>query len=233
MVVGSGQIANIFNKAVFDDTVIFASGVSNSNCTDIREFQREKNLLNLYIKKFPEKKIVYFSSCALSAEEYEKNIYYQHKENMEDFIFSHSKEYIIFRVPQLFGSLMQHSTLINFLYSKLIKEEKFTVYTKAYRYVIFIDDLFTLSMYFIQKHKNLIIDIANPYKYSIYEIISAIEKITKKKAIYQIVEKEDQYDLDVSQLNMYLRQDNINVDFGKDYLYKKLQIAKMRSDLTS
>lgn len=103
MIIGSGQLAKVFAKSqIKDDVCIFASGVSNSSCTDEKQFEREKNLLVDTLKKNSDKKFVYFSSCALSAIEYPKNDYYKHKVNMEDIIKEHSNNYYIFRVPQLF-----------------------------------------------------------------------------------------------------------------------------------
>lgn len=79
VVVGSGQLANIFKNSKIENTVVFASGVSDSKCTDNHAFDRETKLLKLYLDKYPNNKFVYFSSCALSAELYERNEYYKHK----------------------------------------------------------------------------------------------------------------------------------------------------------
>ena len=105
MIIGNGQLATIFKKTTLDNIVVFASGVSNSNCQDIKQFEREKDLLVKTLTNNKNKKFVYFSSCALSAEEYPKNDYYKHKQNMENIIKRYSDNYYIFRAPQLFGNL--------------------------------------------------------------------------------------------------------------------------------
>ncbi|MBU4132588.1 MAG: hypothetical protein KKF12_17365, partial [Proteobacteria bacterium] len=75
MIIGNGQLAKIFKEdgCFFDDVVIFASGVTNSDCRDDREFNREKELLEKTLVENNAKRFVYFSSCALSAKTYEKN----------------------------------------------------------------------------------------------------------------------------------------------------------------
>ena len=43
-IIGTGQLAKIFQNSDIDlnNVCIFASGVSNSSCVDIYQFQREK-----------------------------------------------------------------------------------------------------------------------------------------------------------------------------------------------
>lgn len=223
MIIGNGQLAKAFENSVLSDTVIFASGVSNSNTTDPKEFERERNLLVDTLKKNKDKKFVYFSSCALSAPEYPKNAYYEHKWKMEELIKAYSKKYYIFRVPQLFGALKHHKTLINFLYEAIVNEESFKVYSQAYRYVIEIGDVRKLTEAYLQHHKACVtVDLANPYRYKVTQIVEIFEKLLGKKALYELVEKEDQYTLDLSDMLEFMNKFGINMDFGEEYLTKKL-----------
>lgn len=51
MIIGNGQLAKAFQKSKLkDDTCIFASGVSNSSCTDERQFEKRKKSFNRYFK---------------------------------------------------------------------------------------------------------------------------------------------------------------------------------------
>ena len=86
MIIGNGQLAQAFKNSNTENIVIFASGVPNSNCTDIAEFEREKNLLMETLSAHKDLIFVYFSSCALSGKDYPKNSYYQHKEEIELYI---------------------------------------------------------------------------------------------------------------------------------------------------
>jgi hypothetical protein len=80
MVVGNGLIAKSFTMFNGEkNIVIFASGVSDSKCIEVSEFERERNLL---LSMDRTKKIVYFSTYSIS-DGSEKNEYIKHKIHME------------------------------------------------------------------------------------------------------------------------------------------------------
>lgn len=225
MVVGNGQLAKAFATYLNDDDVcIFASGVSNSNCIVESSFNREKELLLLHLNNSKNKKFVYFSSCALSAENYEFNAYYNHKKNMEKLIKTKSNNYYIFRVPQLFGDLILHKTIINFIYKAIVHKHRFNVYKNAYRYVIELNDLMKLVEKYIEvSPSKVIIDFANPYRYSVLEIVKSFEMLLDVKANYTLVEKEDAYLLNLERMQNFIQQYNINLGFGNKYFEEKIK----------
>lgn len=231
MVVGGGQLARAFNQQFLPHSCIFASGVSNSSCTNSDEFAREEQLLIKTLTENKDKQFVYFSSCALSAPDYPKNAYYQHKHNMENIIQSESDQYYIFRIPQLFGDLILHKTLINFIYKCISHHHHFTVFNDAHRYVIEINDVATLVMAFLRHSSpNITVDIANPHRYSVQEIVSTIELLLGHSANYALVEKSDQYTLTFEVMNAFIKAHQLPLKFGQDYLHQKLQ-AKITSTL--
>lgn len=225
MVKGDGQLAKCFyNYLGANDICIFASGVSNSNCTEKEQFDREEKLLNDSLRRHINNKFVYFSSCALSSPSYPKNEYYRHKENMESIIKKNSENYYIFRLPQLFGNLFEHGTLINFIYKSIKHGEKFNVYDEAYRYVIEMNDLNLIAgKYLMGQQPCITVDIANNYKYKVIDIVGIFEKLLNKKAHYELIKKEDQYDLDLSHLERFIEEKKIDVEFGEHYLISKLK----------
>lgn len=90
MIIGNGNVANVLEDR--DDLVFFASGVSNSACTDDKEYEREFNLL----KTVPtDKHIVYFSNLGIY---YKQDRYTQHKREVEDYIRDNYKSYTIARI---------------------------------------------------------------------------------------------------------------------------------------
>ncbi len=225
MIIGNGQLAKCFlEKQLKHDTCIFASGVSNSSCTDEKQFEREKNLLIGTLENSSDKKFVYFSSCALSAPEYPKNDYYKHKANMEDIIKEYSNNYYIFRIPQLFGDLILHKTLINFIYKSIEHNHKFNIYDEAYRYVIEINDVIKIVESYLTHHDScMTVDIANTYRYKVLDIVQIFEKILNKKANYEVIQKKDKYILDLTSLEKFIKEKRIDIDFGEEYLIKKLR----------
>lgn len=230
MIIGNGQLANVFQDCKYENIVIFASGVSDSGCTDVSAFGREKSLLLKTLEEYRNTKFVYFSSCALSARDYPKNEYYKHKEEMESIIRQQSKSYYIFRIPQLFGKLKNHKTLINFIYESILHDKQLNIYNNAYRYVIEIEDVKKLIKTFLKfSHSCITIDLANPYRYKVSEIVEIFEKLLNKKASYTVIQKEDQYELELDDMLDFIKKHSLDFEFGKKYLEKKLKekIAKL------
>lgn len=224
MIIGNGQLAQAFKDNELVNTCIFASGVSNSSCSDTKEFERELKLLAGTLEKMGDKKFVYFSSCALSAKEYPKNDYYKHKLKMEEYIKTHSSNYYIFRIPQLFGALKHHNTLINFLYESILNDTPIKLYDEAYRYVIEIEDVRLLvELYLMHSDSCITVDLANPHRYKVIDIVNIFEKLLHKKADYELVHKSDGYILDVSDMISFASEHALDIDFSEDYLYKKLK----------
>jgi len=226
MIIGNGQLAKAFVPFEREDVCYFASGVSRSNCIDPMEFRRERELLQNALKVHGNKKFVYFSSCALSAPEYPRNSYYQHKQKMEDLIKNHSGCYYIFRIPQLFGCLKSHNTLINFLYECILEQKKFEVYSDAYRYVIELQDVRKIITSYLDYGRcKTTLDIANPYRYKVTSIVKIFESLLDCKADYDLVLKEDGYLLDLKQLESFVEDNEVEVNFSRDYLFDKLKTA--------
>jgi len=225
MIVGNGQLAQTFQKISHQDIVVFASGVSNSSCQEEREFQREETLLLSTLEKHKDKKFIYFSSCALSADAYELNEYYRHKQRMENLIKQYSNNYYIFRIPQLFGDLKKHKTIINYFYNCIINQVPFSVYNDAYRYVIELNDLCKIVDYIVSTQSSkLILDIANPYRYKIINIVEILENLLSIKANYKTLKKTDKYILDFDYFNQVVDINKIGIEnFGEEYLYMKLK----------
>ncbi len=231
MVVGNGQLAKAFRDFQFKDVVVFASGVADSNCTDLNSFIRERELLKDYLINLNSQKIVYFSSCAVSALEYPKNQYYIHKCNVEELIKEYTNNYYIIRLPQLFGSLIDHKTIINYFYNAIKENKRFKVYDDAYRYVIEINDVRLLVERIIEmENPGITINIANYYRYHVKEIINALEQLLNKKANYELMKVSDKYLLNLDRLRVFMENNNIDLRFGKDYLLNKLKDKIIEAD---
>ena len=151
-------------------------------------------------------------------------MYYNHKLNMEELIKSQTNDYYIFRLPQLFGSFKKHKTLINFFYYSIINDKPFNVFDGAYRYVIEVEDIQILVKKFLELiEPGILVDIANPYRYKVEDIVKIFECLLMKKADYKIVKKTDQYHLNLDSLTEFIEQNQINVVFDPHYLERKLK----------
>jgi hypothetical protein len=146
MIVGNGLLANGFIEESFDHKkfIVFVSGVSNSKKTNEEDFNREKTLLLKTILENKLLKLLYFSSILTGVQD---NRYYQHKLEVEDIVKKNSKDYIIFRVPQIIGKGGNKNNLVNYLKQSLISGEEMIIFKNTYRSLIDVIDLVRIVNY--------------------------------------------------------------------------------------
>jgi hypothetical protein len=81
----------------------------------------------------------------------------------------------------------------------------------------------TLVEAYVRSHDaGITIDLANPFRYRVLDIVKTFESLLSKKAIYEVVEKDDQYWLDLTPMMDFVQSHGLELDFGSDYLQKKL-----------
>ncbi len=229
MIIGSGLIAKSLKKSLCDndDILIFASGVSNSSETAHISFDRERLLLeeSLEVSNKNQMLFIYFSSCALIDSQHLEIPYYEHKYEMEQLIKKQAENFIIFRLPQLIGKNENKHTLINYLVDKIKIEDSFQLWQGSTRYLIEVNDLKIIleSLVFDKSLWNNTIDIANPYRYTVEEIVMIIASFINKQAHYVLSDKKDSYMLNLDRFLNLCEKKSIDIDFGKNYLYQKLE----------
>lgn len=131
MIVGQGDIASVLTD--HPDLIIFASGVSNSNCTDSAQFEREYLLL---IQQDKRKTLIYFSSIYVDQK---CTHYFLHKRNMERVINMWFPNHNIIRIGNIdWGT--NPNTFLNFLKNRIKHGLPFCV-VDEYKYMITKDDL--------------------------------------------------------------------------------------------
>ena len=132
MIVGNGDLAQALKQVDRDNILFFASGVSNSKCTDPNEFLRERELL---LSQFSNRHLVYFSSLSIY---YSDTHYAWHKRTMEKLIKDTWFNYTIVRLGNLdFG--VNPNTLINYLTNKIRSGASFEV-QNVYRHIVSLDE---------------------------------------------------------------------------------------------
>lgn len=216
MIVGSGLLAKAFSP-YFERSkgvCIYAAGVSNSNCCDSSDFNREKvRVKNALALSDDAQVFVYFSTCSIYDPEMEDALYVKHKLAMESLV-SAKKNHIIFRLPQVAGNTPNPHTLLNYLYSRITRSERFSIWINARRNIIDVDDVASICNILISKKdmRDGILNIANPYDYSVVEIVNVFEKVLKKKAFYAQDKKGSGYNIDITYLQGILGQSNVVFD---------------------
>jgi nucleoside-diphosphate-sugar epimerase len=224
MIIGSGLIASAMRSSLADqDIYVFAAGVSNSGCKDETEFVRERARLSRALLECPRsKRFIYFGTCSVSDPDAAKSMYVQHKLAMESLVSCHPKS-AIFRLPQVAGRTPNPHTLLNYLYARIARSERFSMWSRSTRNVLDIDDVAKIvrSLIVDEGVTNEIIHIAHNYSVRIFEIVAVFEEITRKVAIFDEVELGSAYAIDCSRIRGAISR--CGIDLGGDYLNRVLR----------
>lgn len=108
MIIGNGDIASQLGPMDKPDITFFASGVSNSQCTDPAQYDREYYLM---MEQDRTKHFVYFSSLSIY---YSQTMYADFKRQMEKRITDRFQSSTIIRLGNISWGKNPH-TLINYL----------------------------------------------------------------------------------------------------------------------
>lgn len=146
MVIGNGLIGSSFKKSekLNSETIIFASGVSSSTAKSDKDFKREKDLILDTLSKYSDLTFIYFSSILAGVS---INHYYNHKVEMEELIKSKSKNYIIFKVPQIIGFNGNHNNLIKYLSNSIKNNSELILFKGIDRALVDVDDVVNIVNY--------------------------------------------------------------------------------------
>lgn len=202
MVIGRGLLAKIFSTYKDNNQfIIFVSGVSNSKEDRIKEFIREKELLAEVIKKFPKMTLVYFSTCAFYDTYFPSSPYLLHKQEIEKWIEENVLLFYVFRIPQIIGSTNQNQ-LLGFLNSRVSNNIKFNLFDIE-RNLIDFNFLYKVVNFILRNRifKNQQMNISYPENISVVKLVSILEMIHKKEAIFKIKNIKGSLIIDSKKLN--------------------------------
>jgi nucleoside-diphosphate-sugar epimerase len=222
MIIGSGLLAHAFSSNFLHhkDVCIYAAGVSNSNCIDVREFARERERLENALRQTVHfDAFVYFSTCSVFDRELLNTPYVQHKLAMEAMVNLHPRN-LILRLPQVAGKTANPHTLLNFIYARILHGENFDLWCNAKRNIIDVDDIVSITNQLITNKslRKITLSIANVVNYSILEIVRVMEFAVGREGIYKVVPRGYEYDIDISAI--YTVLEKLEIKFDGHYLEK-------------
>jgi len=234
IIIGNGLVANSFFsfKDKCKNSLIFASGVSNSCLTDEKEYSREKNMLKEALLRCEKEKlkIVYFSSAGEvygstghPAKETDpvspQSLYGYKKIEFEEFIKEADIEYLILRVPNLVGRNQNQHQLFPSLIKQVL-QGKVTVFQNAWRDLLDVEDLSRGSVELLRlgvsrQTLNFVSGISIP----LIDIVFCIIFYTKIKCLINLVPKGAKHQFSNEKLSTFLPW--VRNYFDKEY-YKKV-----------
>lgn len=214
------MVARAFSSgnSLNSNSIIFASGVSNSECTDVAEFDRERKVLTVSLNEAPANgRFLYFGTCSVYDPDAKEKAYVVHKKEMEDLVLSHPGGHVI-RLPQLAGPNAPPNTLIASLVTKIRAGDEILVWTDTVRNIIDVVDVVRIvdAWLTLDSSSNRIINVANPVSMPVIDIVNAIEVALNLCAKIKYISKGVPYKIDTSPMRAAV--DLAGVEFGPNYI---------------
>lgn len=209
-VIGNGLLAKAFSKSKASNCLFFCSGVSNSleKCENL--FHREENLLRKSILENKSKCIVYFSSVLASEI---NNGYFNHKINMENVVTELSSSYLILRLPQVAGAVL-NTTLLPTLTKNIYLGDYFKVYKNASRTIVDIDDIVEVfEILQSESIRNTKVNVCPNYSFNPEYLVQLISHTLDISANYDLV--------DLGSEQLCIPNNNYSGKIISDFFYKK------------
>jgi nucleoside-diphosphate-sugar epimerase len=225
-IIGNGMIASEIKKSWQNPAnyVIFASGVSDSLCTDSSQFAREKNLLSQIIEQLNDDRIlVYFSTCSVfDASKIKISQYIQHKLAMESLV-KKCESYQIFRLPQIIGISNSKKTLVSYFYEAITNTRKLIIQRNAIRNLLDVTDVVSLTSAICDSKKfiNSTLNIASTRYDSVIRIVEILEKLIGQKALTKYIDGGSAYFIDTKIVEEFNK--NLGIVFDAQYLPRVIQ----------
>ena len=190
---GSGFIAKNLKRIKLrklKKIIIYAAGVSNSKSKDKKKFLRERKKIQTFLNNHNKEHLfIYISTTSVLGNYSKKDKYTRNKIIIENLIKKSLNNFLILRLPQIVGKSKNPHTLTNFIYRKILSEQRFKVWSNVKRNLIDIDDLIKIVKQIIStklKPGN-VINILNPNSIYVEEIANIMGKIVKKKPRYILI----------------------------------------------
>jgi nucleoside-diphosphate-sugar epimerase len=225
VIIGTGMVASALkNISGWDDDILFSSGVSNSGNSDIKNFQRETDLVKYHLSKISSPvSFVYFSTISIYDPSRLNNFYIKHKLFIEDLIRQSNVNYLIIRLPNLVGFSNNPHTLTNYFADSIRLDRTIELNQSAIRHLIDVDDLPSILKDIKLKFgKNKVtIDVETDFPLSADQILHSLEKAMKKKAIIQIV--KENADNNTEKIGLGIETMDYLWKTGNDYLLNLLE----------
>ena len=225
MIIGTGLIARAFaaHQDALAGTCVYAAGVSNSSCGDPREFERERQrMLAAMTDCTADQLFLYFSTCSIDDPAAQGSAYVLHKRAMEGLV-AKRKRHLVFRLPQLAGATPNPHTLLNYLYARIVRSERFTIWTGASRNIIDVDDVARIAcdLVLAENACGETINIANSENSSIFDIVRSMQAVLGHRAIFDIIDRGAGYTIAIDRIQASLSR--CCISFSGDYLSRTIR----------
>lgn len=216
MIVGNGMLARAFAPRFLrdPDVLVFASGVANSTETDAHAFERERALFERSAGRHAGR-VVYFSTCAVAQPDAPSTSYLRHKQAMEQRVLALDGG-IVLRLPQVVGPSTNPHTLANFLADRISRGERFTVWARAERNLVDVEDVARIAAEMIgQATPPTLLTIAGGESLPMPALVGLFERVLGRPALYDAEDRGAPLPVDASVALSIA--DRLGIDLGPGY----------------
>lgn len=224
MVIGNGLLSKTFKEFENNTEILFfCSGVSNSKCIEISEFEREETLLTNVIETNQSLIFIYFSTCSIEDPSMVESMYVQHKLKMEGIISERCHRYYIFRLSNAVGKSENPNTVLNFFFNSINQEKEFDLWQNSNRNLIDVDDVLKIvrKILMLGLFQNSIVNIANEISFSAIYIVATIEDFLNKRGSYILRNKGYPIEISIDKIKSIIK--SLNIKFDDGYLIRLLE----------
>ena len=212
----------------WENDILFASGVSNSGEQSDNNYQREIDLVKLYLGKIIQPaSFVYFSTSSIFDPSKAMNPYILHKLKIEALIKNSSVNYLIVRLPNLVGYSDNPNTLTNYFADSIRLNRPIILKSQAIRHLIDAKDLAAILCDIKSKFgtDKIVVNVETSNPLRAEQILVMIENGMNKKAIIQ--NPVEARELDSG--NKDLKSSSVNYRFNTEIDYHRNLLMKYYS----
>lgn len=216
MIIGSGLIARAFSPyfETSSTACVYAAGISNSACSDQREFEREFVRLTAALDQHGSADLfLYFGTCSVTDPLAHSSSYVQHKIKMEQIVATHSR-YLILRLPQVAGKTPNPHTLLNFIFHRISRNERFQLWKNARRNIIDVDDIVTIGVRLALEEgaRNECINVASFSDIAMPDLVGLMGQVLGKEVLCDYVNRGEPYQIDTRRIHDIVEECGICFD---------------------
>jgi nucleoside-diphosphate-sugar epimerase len=133
------------------------------------------------------------------------------------------ERHLVLRLPQLAGYTPNPHTLLNHLYARIVRSERFSIWSGATRNIIDVDHVarVVVELVVCEKVCGETINVANRHSYAIFEIVKSMEEVVGHPAIFDIIERGAGYTIDTDRIQAALHR--CGLSFPEDYLLRVIR----------
>ena len=225
MLIGRGLLARAFAAHYEHDenAVVFASGVSHSQCEDEAEYIRETALLRSSLERHADARLfMYFSTCSIFDPSARHSRYVAHKLQMEDIVSAH-RAHLVLRLPIVVGSGGNPHSLLSHLAQRIEAGQPVEVWENAGRYLIDIDDAAAIArdLADTEHARNERINVAAPHDVAVIDLVNVLGRVLAKQPVCRLVEKGSRYGVDTERIRLSVAR--LGIGFDRCYVERVLR----------